>query len=63
MPFFRKEGASRNVSSTQSGPMTRHNSLKIQTYCDADASCAPGSGRSRSGILTLLVDVPRIELL
>ena len=34
--------------------MTGHGSLKIQTYCDA--SFASRGGRSRSGILILLVD-------
>ena len=38
----------------QDGPQTWPSSLKIHTYCDA--SFAPDGGRSRSGILVLLVD-------
>ena len=41
-------------SSARDGPLSCSSSLKVQTYCDA--SCAPGGGRSRSGILVLLVD-------
>ena len=43
-----------NISRARGGPKTWDDSLKIQTYCDA--SFAPGDGRSRSGILILLVD-------
>ena len=38
----------------QDGPSPRPSPLTVQTYCDA--SFAPGGGRSRSGILVLLVD-------
>ena len=41
-------------SCARDGPQTWSSSFKIQTYCDA--SFAPGRGRSRSGILVLLVD-------
>ena len=41
-------------SSARDGPLSCSSLLKIQTYCDA--SFAPGGGRSRSGILVLLVD-------
>ena len=41
-------------SSTRDGPLSCSSPLAVQTYCDA--SFAPGGGRSRSGILVLLVD-------
>ena len=41
-------------SSARDGPLSCSSPLKVQTYCDA--SFAPGGGRSRSGILVLLVD-------
>ena len=50
----RNEQMGTNSPSAQGGPQPWHSSLKIQTYCDA--SFAPGGGRSRSGILVLLVD-------
>ena len=43
-----------NLSSAQDGPQPCSSPLTVQTYCDA--SFAPGGGRSRSGILVLLVD-------
>ena len=48
------ECAEANPSSAQDGPLPCPSSLTVQTYCDA--SFAPGGGRSRSGILVLLVD-------
>ena len=41
-------------SSARDGPLSCSSPLIVQTYCDA--SFAPGGGRSRSGILVLLVD-------
>ena len=41
-------------SSARDGPLSCSSPLTVQTYCDA--SFAPGGGRSRSGILVLLVD-------
>ena len=41
-------------SSAHDGPLSCSSPLAVQTYCDA--SFAPGGGRSRSGILVLLVD-------
>ena len=41
-------------SGAQAGPQPCSSPLTVQTYCDA--SFAPGGGRSRSGILVLLVD-------
>ena len=38
----------------QDGPQPCSSPLTVQTYCDA--SFAPGGGRSRSGVLVLLVD-------
>ena len=43
-----------NSPGARGGPQPWHSSLKLPTYCDA--SFAPGGGRSRSGILVLLVD-------
>ena len=40
--------------SARDGPLSCSSPLTVQTYCDA--SFAPGGGRSRSGILVLLVD-------
>ena len=40
--------------SARDGPLSCSSPLAVQTYCDA--SFAPGGGRSRSGILVLLVD-------
>ena len=48
------ECAEANPSSAQDGPSPCPSPLTVQTYCDA--SFAPGGGRSRSGILVLLVD-------
>ena len=48
------EGLEANPSSAQDGPLPCPSPLTVQTYCDA--SFAPGGGRSRSGILVLLVD-------
>ena len=48
------ECAEANPSSAQDGPLPCPSPLTVQTYCDA--SFAPGGGRSRSGILVLLVD-------
>ena len=50
----RNEQPAVNPSTAQGGPQPWQSSLKTQTYCDA--SFAPGGGRSRSGILVLLVD-------
>ena len=41
-------------SSARDGPLSCSSPLIVQAYCDA--SFAPGGGRSRSGILVLLVD-------
>ena len=41
-------------SSARDGPLSCSSPLAVQTYCGA--SFAPGGGRSRSGILVLLVD-------
>ena len=41
-------------SSARDGPLSCSSPLAVQTYCDA--SFAPGGGRSRTGILVLLVD-------
>ena len=41
-------------SSARDGPLSCSSPLVVQTYCDA--SFAPGGGRSRSGILVLLVN-------
>ena len=41
-------------SSARDGPLSCSSPLTVQTY--SDASFAPGGGRSRSGILVLLVD-------
>ena len=48
------ECAEANSSGAQDGPQPCPSPLTVQTYCDA--SFAPGGGRSRSGILVLLVD-------
>ena len=48
------ECAEANPSGAQDGPSPCLSPLTVQTYCDA--SFAPGGGRSRSGILVLLVD-------
>ena len=48
------ECAGSNPSGAQDGPQPCPSPLIVQTYCDA--SFAPGGGRSRSGILVLLVD-------
>ena len=48
------ECAEANPSGAQDGPPPCPSPLTVQTYCDA--SFAPGGGRSRSGILVLLVD-------
>ena len=40
--------------SARDGPLSSSSPLVVQTYCDA--SFAPGGGRSRTGILVLLVD-------
>ena len=40
--------------SARDGPLSCSSPLTVQTYCDA--SFAPGGGRSRTGILVLLVD-------
>ena len=52
--LVQSEGVFGNTSCARGGPKTWNDTLKIQTYCDA--SFAPGGGRSRSGILILLVD-------
>ena len=48
------ECAEASPSGAQDGPLPCPSPLIVQTYCDA--SFAPGGGRSRSGILVLLVD-------
>ena len=48
------ECAEANPSGAQDGPLPCPSPPSVQTYCDA--SFAPGGGRSRSGILVLLVD-------
>ena len=48
------ECAEANPSGAQDGPSPCPSPLTVQTYCDA--SFALGGGRSRSGILVLLVD-------
>ena len=48
------ECAEAKPSGAQDGPQPCSSPLTVQTYCDA--SFAPGGGRSRSGILVLLVD-------
>ena len=48
------ECAEAYLSGAQDGPPPCPSPLTVQTYCDA--SFAPGGGRSRSGILVLLVD-------
>ena len=48
------ECAEANPSGAQDGPQPCPSPLTVQTDCDA--SCAPGGGSSRSGILVLLVD-------
>ena len=48
------ECAEANPFGAQDGPQPCPSPLTVQTYCDA--SFAPGGGRSRSGILVLLVD-------
>ena len=52
--FRRMNRAEANPSGAQDGPLPCPSPLIVQTYCDA--SFAPGGGRSRSGILVLLVD-------
>ena len=47
-------GAGAKPSGAQDGPPPCTSPVTVQTYCDA--SFAPGGGRSRSGILVLLVD-------
>ena len=47
------EHAEAKPSGAQDGPQPCSSPLTVQTYCDA--SFAPGGGRSRSGILVLLV--------
>ena len=61
--FLQREKASRDVSFARSSPQTGSGSLKIQTYCDT--SFAPSGGRSRSGILVMMVDetVNRVSLM
>ena len=44
----------RRPQEVKNGPLPCPSPLTVQTYCDA--SFAPGGGRSRSGILVLLVD-------
>ena len=51
---IKDECAEANPSGAQDGPQPCSSPLTVQTYCDA--SFAPGGGRSRSGILVLLVD-------
>ena len=51
--ILQKEKA-QDVSCARGGPETGNNSLKVQTFCDD--SFVPGGGRSRSGILVLMVD-------
>ena len=50
------ENTAGNIASTQRCPCDSFGYLKIQMYCDA--SFAPVVGRSRSGILILLVETP-----
>ena len=52
--IIKDNGAETNSSRAQDGPLPCSSPLTVQTYCDA--SFAPGGGRSRSGILVLLVD-------
>ena len=52
--FQKDEHAEAKLSGAQDGPQPCSSPLTVQTYCDA--SFAPGGGRSRSGILVLLVD-------
>ena len=51
---LQKDQAKAKPSGAQDGPQPCSSPLVLQTYCDA--SFAPGGGRSRSGILVLLVD-------
>ena len=51
--IYKDEYAGANLFGAQDGPQPCSSPLTVQTYCDA--SFAPGSGRSRSGILVLLV--------
>ena len=52
--IYKDEYAGANLFGAQDGPQPCSSPLTVQTFCDA--SFAPGGGRSRSGILVLLVD-------